>query len=364
VVDFIDMSEPRHVQAVEKRLKEATRHDRARIQIGRISQFGLLELSRQRLRPSLIETNSTPCHHCRGTGLVRSIESMSLFVLRAIESKGIEGHSAEIIVTVPAGVDLYLLNQKRSSLTAIEARYQMKVTIGRDDTLDSPDFRLESLVERKEPFVLPQSQHAPKIELAAETENQELETPSPLEKPEAPLEEARHKSPQGEGGHRRRRRQLYSNRRDRERHRDGNHHHQHEQPHPEERQSSSEAQNVPELTVIEGNYTKEKGINEAAQNDSSSEKQTSSKDTLKPAMKKNSNRRRTQRQPQSDKGKQEAASTDTVSAKPEPSPLKVVPQEDKKVKEISVPITALPQGPESAHKKNSRSRWWKRLIES
>src|SRR5690606_21598425 len=104
VIDFIDMSDQKYIQSVEKRLKEATSNDRARIQLGHISQFGLLEMSRQRLRPSLLETNSTVCHHCKGTGLVRSVESMSLLVLRSIENEGIEGRSAEIVVTVPTGI--------------------------------------------------------------------------------------------------------------------------------------------------------------------------------------------------------------------------------------------------------------------
>lgn len=366
VIDFIDMSDPRHIQSVEKRLKEATRHDRARIQIGRISQFGLLELSRQRLRPSLIETNSTLCHHCRGTGLIRSIESMSLFVLRAIESEGIKGHSAEIAVTVPTGVDLYLLNQKRPSLTAIEARYQMKIIIGRDDTLDSPDFRLECLVERKEPFMMPpQMQHIPEPEQLEEEEKiQELEILPQTEETGSSPEEMRHVSSQGEGRHRRRRRQLYSNRRDRDRHRDGNNdNHQDEQPHAEgiSQPQSIEVQISPELMVAEDTHTRDKETDEAA-HDSPSE-QAPSGEILKSA-KRSHNRRRHQRQPQKDEGKEEKTPTETSSAKEEPSSLKVETQGNQKAKEISVPITALPQGLESAHKKNSRSRWWKRLIES
>ena len=96
VIDFIDMDEPRHDGQVERRLKEAMKNDRARIQVGRISPFGLLELSRQRLHPSLIETNFHVCEHCLGTGLVRSIESAALLVLRAIEEEGIKHRAAEV----------------------------------------------------------------------------------------------------------------------------------------------------------------------------------------------------------------------------------------------------------------------------
>lgn len=148
VVDFIDMNDNKYIQAVEKRLKDACRNDRARIQIGRISQFGLLELSRQRLRPSIIEANMKPCPHCKGVGVVRSIESMALHVLRAIESSGIAGKDSEIVVTVPAGVDLYLLNQKRPMIIAMEQRYEFFVQIQRDESMVAPDFRIDSLRQK------------------------------------------------------------------------------------------------------------------------------------------------------------------------------------------------------------------------
>lgn len=151
VIDFIDMNDTKNIQAVEKRLKDAVRSDRARIQIGRISQFGLMEMSRQRLRPSIIEANTTVCHHCRGSGVVRSVESMALHVLRAIEAEGILHRSAEIKVAVPKDVDLYLLNQKRSSLVNMETRYGMSVMIHRDDTLIAPDFQIECAREQTLP---------------------------------------------------------------------------------------------------------------------------------------------------------------------------------------------------------------------
>ena len=145
VIDFIDMEEPRNQHSVERRLKEAMKADRARIQIGRISPFGLLELSRQRLRPSIFETSTQPCPHCGGTGHIRSIESTALHVLRAIEEEGLRRRSAEIRVTVPTGVALYILNQKRAALTEIERRYAFVVQIDRDDTLIPPDLRLDRL---------------------------------------------------------------------------------------------------------------------------------------------------------------------------------------------------------------------------
>jgi ribonuclease E len=148
VIDFIDMNDQNHIQQVEKRLREATKHDRARIQLGKISQFGLMELSRQRLRPSLIETHTTTCTHCHGTGLVRSTESMALHILRAIETFAIQGKAKILLVTVPNGIDLYLLNQKRSSLSSTEIRYGIEVEITRDSSLNSPEFRIEILAEK------------------------------------------------------------------------------------------------------------------------------------------------------------------------------------------------------------------------
>ncbi|MEI8296032.1 MAG: ribonuclease E/G, partial [Alphaproteobacteria bacterium] len=153
VIDFIDMSDNKHIHAVEKRFRDSTKQDRARIQIGKISEFGLLELSRQRLRLSLMEANTVPCGYCQGTGMVRSIESTALSILRGIESEGFKGKSSEILVAVPNGVDLFLLNQKRAALTEVELRYQFSVTIHPDETLVNPDFRIQVLAERKEPFV-------------------------------------------------------------------------------------------------------------------------------------------------------------------------------------------------------------------
>ena len=143
VIDFIDMEEHRNQHAVERRLKDAMRSDRARIQIGRISPFGLLELSRQRLRPSLAEVSSEICVHCAGTGRVRSTESAVLHVLRAVEEEGMKLRTAEATLTVPTAAALYMLNHKRDALQRIESRYGLHVTISADDALIPPAFRLD-----------------------------------------------------------------------------------------------------------------------------------------------------------------------------------------------------------------------------
>jgi ribonuclease E len=155
VIDFIDMEDQRHQAQVERRLKEAMRSDRARIQIGRISAFGLLELSRQRLRPSLLETSTEICPHCEGSGRIRSTESTALHVLRAIEEEGIRRRAAEVRVTVPTHVALYLLNQKRAGLAEIEMRYGLRVVVDGDDRLIPPNFTLERSRSRPADAIAP-----------------------------------------------------------------------------------------------------------------------------------------------------------------------------------------------------------------
>ncbi len=148
VIDFIDMDENRNARRVERCLKDCLKTDRARIQVGRISKFGLLEMSRQRLRPSLIEASTEVCPHCQGAGVVRSTESSALHILHAIEEEGIQGRSSEITVHMSTAVALYILNQKRNSLIALEERFDLRVNVEGDDTLNPPDYRLERISSR------------------------------------------------------------------------------------------------------------------------------------------------------------------------------------------------------------------------
>jgi ribonuclease E len=182
VIDFIDMDEPRHDAQVERRLKEAMKNDRARIQVGRISPFGLLELSRQRLHPSLIETNFHTCAHCLGTGLVRSIESASLLVLRAIEEEGIKHRAAEISVTTAGNIALYILNQKRGTLIDIEQRYGFSVRLQADDSLIAPEHRIER-IRAKVPGMEPPPLNLTATMAAIEPEDEDPELPEDEEEP-------------------------------------------------------------------------------------------------------------------------------------------------------------------------------------
>ena len=137
VVDFIDMTEARNNRAVERKLREAFSTDRARIQMGRISVFGLLEFSRQRLRPSLLEVSSVTCLHCGGSGRNRSTESLVMQALRELEEEGLKGNKAPVEVTMPRNAAMYLLNSKRQSLSELEAEYEMRVVVT-EQNVDDP----------------------------------------------------------------------------------------------------------------------------------------------------------------------------------------------------------------------------------
>ncbi|WP_461405972.1 Rne/Rng family ribonuclease [Falsiruegeria mediterranea] len=143
VIDFIDMDERKNNAAVEKRMKDKLKTDRARIQVGRISGFGLMEMSRQRLRPGMIEATTQPCPHCHGTGLIRSDDNMALSILRQIEEEGTRRRSREVLVRCPVGIANFLMNQKREHIAQIEARYGLSVRIEGDVHLVSPDFSIE-----------------------------------------------------------------------------------------------------------------------------------------------------------------------------------------------------------------------------
>ncbi|PHI97444.1 ribonuclease E [Parasaccharibacter apium] len=148
VIDFIDMESRRHNNQVEKRLKDALRLDRARIQIGRISHFGLLEMSRQRLRPSIAESMLSPCPHCQGTGSIRGVESMALQVLRSVEDEASRRRASEIVVHVSPNIVLYMLNSKRAAISGMEQHHDMTIRFENDNTLPEGELRIERVAPR------------------------------------------------------------------------------------------------------------------------------------------------------------------------------------------------------------------------
>jgi ribonuclease E len=221
VIDFIDMESKKNNAAVERRLKEALKNDRARIQVGHISHFGLMEMSRQRLRPSLAETSLTVCPHCAGMGHVRSTESAGLHVLRAIEEEGGKRRAAELLVHVPGAVAFYVLNHKRQLLMDIEARYAMKVSFAADDTLVPSSMRIDRLraqtaelppVAASVPAArTPQVDEEPQTETAdADTEADDMVSAADADDAPVPGETAE----EGETRRRRRRRRRRGSKRD------------------------------------------------------------------------------------------------------------------------------------------------------
>jgi len=145
VIDFIDMQPARNLREVENRLRDALKLDRARVQIGRISRFGLLEMSRQRLRPSLGESSQIVCPRCTGQGTIRGVESLSLSVLRIIEEDVMKENTARVIAHVPVDVGTYLLNEKRDLLAMLEARHKIAVMLIPTPALETPNFDIQRI---------------------------------------------------------------------------------------------------------------------------------------------------------------------------------------------------------------------------
>jgi ribonuclease E len=169
VIDFIDMEENRNIRTVEKRMKDALKKDRARLQMGRISQFGLMEISRQRRRTSILEGSTQTCPHCGGKGYQRTPSSSSLVALRALEEEGVRRRAGKVRISLPTDVALYLLNEKRDHVLALEQRYQFRVLIAADPDLIPPDCKVEVLETRErnaqdDADEVPVTQYIPVIE--------------------------------------------------------------------------------------------------------------------------------------------------------------------------------------------------------
>ncbi|WP_292414254.1 ribonuclease E/G, partial [Mesorhizobium sp.] len=212
VIDFIDMEENRNNRSVEKRLKDHLKNDRARIQVGRISHFGLMEMSRQRIRASVLESTMKPCPHCGGTGHVRSDSSVALMVVRAIEEFLLKDSRSHIIVRTPAATALYVLNHKRANLVELEARFGLTITLEADETLGSQHYAIfrGAVAEKPEGFVEMRSlptyvePEEPEDEIVVEEED---EVSGQAEQPRHP-QQGQHpqRSEDGEGRKRRKRR--------------------------------------------------------------------------------------------------------------------------------------------------------------
>ncbi len=220
VIDFIDMDEKRNNRTVERRLKECLKHDRARIQVGRISHFGLLEMSRQRIRTSVLESSTEKCPYCGGSGHVRSVSSLALQVLRALEEQLIRGATHNLIARTRPDVALYVLNQKRAHLRGLEDRFAITITITADETVRAPQTFVidrgeqvhtieaaKAIAERAQAQVTPLEEEDDLDELAgAETEAEQAgfeadgEIAAPAESGETGPRRRRRRRRRGRGG--------------------------------------------------------------------------------------------------------------------------------------------------------------------
>ncbi|MEM9551584.1 MAG: Rne/Rng family ribonuclease [Pseudomonadota bacterium] len=201
VIDFIDMDDRKNNAAVEKRMKERLKTDRARIQVGRISGFGLMEMSRQRLRPGMIEATTQPCPACHGTGLIRSDDNMALTILRQIEEEGTRRRSREVLVKCPVTIANFLMNAKREHIAQIEGRYGLSIRVEADPHLVSPDFALEKFKTASRTIA---AASAPVVSVDASIMD-EVDADVPEEETKAPADPAPTEE-SGEGKKKRRRR--------------------------------------------------------------------------------------------------------------------------------------------------------------
>ncbi|MDX8464190.1 Rne/Rng family ribonuclease [Mesorhizobium sp. VK23B] len=223
VIDFIDMEENRNNRSVEKRLKDHLKNDRARIQVGRISHFGLMEMSRQRIRASVLESTMKPCPHCGGTGHVRSDSSVALMVVRAIEEFLLKDSRSHIVVRTPAATALYVLNHKRANLVELEGRFGLTITLEADETLGAQHYAIfrGAVAEKPEGFVEVRSlptyvePEEPEDEIVVEEEE---EVSVQAEQPRHPQQgQHQQRSEDGEGGRKRRKRRRRRGGKDRDR---------------------------------------------------------------------------------------------------------------------------------------------------
>jgi ribonuclease E len=202
VIDFIDMEQSNHVRKVEKAMKEALKNDRARIQVGRISSFGLMEMSRQRLRTGVLEASTKACPHCEGTGLMRTASSAGLSALRIIEDEAARGRGERIMLRAGSEAAIYVLNKKRAELAEIEERYGVTVDIAIEETFEGARMTVESSGARPQP-----RERAPIVPIIVEEEDDYLpEEESEAEEAEDRAESDDEGEGEGDGARRRRRR--------------------------------------------------------------------------------------------------------------------------------------------------------------
>jgi len=180
VIDFIDMMSQKNQRAVENRLREALKVDRARVQIGKISRFGLLEMSRQRLRPSLVEFSHIVCPRCSGNGAIRSVESLSLSILRLIEEEAMKESTVKVVVQVPVDAATFLLNEKRREIWRIEDRHKVTVIVIPNANLETPHYQVQRIREQEASSIGPQETSYRLVSAPQEPEVETASAPKPI----------------------------------------------------------------------------------------------------------------------------------------------------------------------------------------
>lgn len=191
VIDFIDMQSNRHQRDVENQMREAVKTDRARVQIGKISRFGLLEMSRQRLRPSIEESTQMVCPRCKGTGVIRGVQSLALSILRLLEEEAMKENTRRVMVQLPVDVATFLLNEKRHQIINIEDRHQLHVLIVPNEHLDTPDYLMERTRHGEE--LTQESSY--KLKEVISSDSDQMKEPAPIIKEEPAIKNMQPSSP-------------------------------------------------------------------------------------------------------------------------------------------------------------------------
>lgn len=191
VIDFIDMQSNRHQRDVENQMREAVKTDRARVQIGKISRFGLLEMSRQRLRPSIEESTQMVCPRCKGTGVIRGVQSLALSILRLLEEEAMKENTRRVMVQLPVDVATFLLNEKRHQIINIEDRHQLHILIVPNEHLDTPDY----LMERSRHGEELSQESSYKLKEIISSDSEQMKEPVPIIKEEPAIKNMQPSSP-------------------------------------------------------------------------------------------------------------------------------------------------------------------------
>ncbi|PLA75600.1 ribonuclease E/G [Hydrogenovibrio sp. SC-1] len=191
VIDFIDMQSNRHQRDVENQMREAVKTDRARVQIGKISRFGLLEMSRQRLRPSIEESTQMVCPRCKGTGVIRGVQSLALSILRLLEEEAMKENTRRVMVQLPVDVATFLLNEKRHQIISIEDRHQLHILIVPNEHLDTPDY----LMERSRHGEELSQESSYKLKEIISSDSEQMKEPVPIIKEEPAIKNMQPSSP-------------------------------------------------------------------------------------------------------------------------------------------------------------------------